>query len=314
MKSYKIGSRIFTFYKSSLQKEFTYKKNKNYLFCLSNLSILSIYGKQSFNMLQSQLTCNLNKINLNLMQKGTICNERGQISSCLDIIFWKNFHLILSNDMLKEVNILLKVPALLSNVKIKNQNKYYIYGFYLVNKQDLLPFHSSLLLNIKQNKIIKTKNLFCYPINKKLFILIIYKKNKDIIINDFKQSNQIKGSLSWHRLQIENKIFSICKETTKIFTPNKLNLLPSQYISLNKGCYKGQEIINKLFYKSKKKYFLKHFIIKKKDKPFPGKKFFDLKNIELGKFVDICPISYSKYLTLVSINTNKKIYSIKLEK
>ncbi|WP_338521618.1 hypothetical protein [Candidatus Legionella polyplacis] len=314
MKSYKIGNRIFTLYNSSLQKEFKYEKNKNYLFYLSNLSILSIYGKQSLNMLQSQLTCNLNKISLNLMQKGTICNEKGQIFSLLDIIFWKNFHLILPNDVLKEINMLLKIPALLSNVKIKNQNKYYIYGFYFINKQDLLPFHPSLLLKIKQNKVIKTKKFFCYSINKKLFILIIYKKNKNTLINNFKQLNQIKGSLSWHKLQIENKIFSICQETQKMFTPNKLTLLPSEYISLNKGCYKGQEIINKLFYKSKKKYFLKHFVIEKKDKPFPGKKIFDLKNIELGRFIDICPISHYKYLTLVSINTNKKIHSIKLEK
>ena len=58
---------------------------------------------------------------------------------------------------------------------------------------------------------------------------------------------------AWKKLDIANKIPAIYPATTEKFLPHELGLLALNAVSLNKGCYTGQEIIARMHYRGKLK-------------------------------------------------------------
>lgn len=52
---------------------------------------------------------------------------------------------------------------------------------------------------------------------------------------------------------IENLVPVICSENSGKYLPNELNLIPHSAVSFKKGCFLGQEIIARVFYKGKTK-------------------------------------------------------------
>lgn len=74
--------------------------------------------------------------------------------------------------------------------------------------------------------------------------------NIDIVSHSFKQINLLET--------IRKKTAVILDETSEKFTPHELNYHNLGFISFDKGCYKGQEIIARMHYLGKLKKKLQH--------------------------------------------------------
>ncbi|TXJ09169.1 MAG: folate-binding Fe/S cluster repair protein [Acinetobacter sp.] len=70
------------------------------------------------------------------------------------------------------------------------------------------------------------------------------------------QENQVINLEDWQKIAIENGQAWITKETSHLFQPQELRLHQRSGVDYDKGCYLGQEIVARLWFKAKPKHWL----------------------------------------------------------
>ncbi|MCA0403158.1 MAG: folate-binding protein YgfZ [Proteobacteria bacterium] len=284
-----INNRAYQLF-SDLQNELTLKEDKNYLFELPYLCCLNVEGEKAIDFLQGQVTGDVSKITQEKIKSTALCNLKGRVLALLEVLDWQGIKLILPNDLSEVTASSLNKIAPLSRVKIEETNEYKMYGFYLNNDKDLLPFNKDIL-NTSDN------DFFCYALSPKLYLILVKKDKETLLKASFIQKEQMRGSLAWHYLRLVAKSFEIYPDTRGLFLPHRLHLHLNDFISFNKGCYKGQEIIARTHYRATLKHGLEFFNLTIEKPLVAGKKIFALdKSTEIGEIVDYCPTGDNEYL------------------
>lgn len=294
-----ILNREYSFF-TSLAEELNFQAGKNYLFDLDYLNVVDVQGEKGLEFLQGQLTCNVLQVTANTMRSGAQCNLKGRILALMDILSWQGLKLILPTDLTEESLSILSKPAILSKVSFNKLDTYKIFGFFGPNVQDLTPYNQSLPSEPYQVEPNKTHCI--YAINTHLYILIIPATQTTELLEPFIKRQQFRGSISWHYLELTNMRMQIYPQSRGLFLPHHLNLHTSSYISFDKGCYKGQEIIARMHYKAKKKYELQKIHLNHPEKLTIGQKLYAPHTArEIGEIIDFCPLENGQYLALVSL-------------
>jgi folate-binding protein YgfZ len=294
-----INSRVLTTH-NPVQLELTLNKNKNYLFDLSYLGLMDLSGDKSLEFLQGQLTCDVRLVSDIQMLQGAQCNLKGRILSLLDIIKWNGLKLILPKDLIESTKISLNKTAQLSRVSLQENTDLKIFGFYLQNPDDISPdasFFSNNLFALSYSS-----NYCYYHLGNGFYIFLIKTENVQDFCKPFNEQNQLLGSLTWHTLRLYQQQIDIYPESRGLFLPHRLGLHLSQYISFDKGCYKGQEIIARTHYKATIKHELKVYSVNSEQKLSSGLKLYKVTDdTELGELIDYSPIDENTFLIAVSI-------------
>ncbi len=294
-----INSRILTTY-NSIENELKLDTKRNYLFDLSYLTVLDVLGDNSLDFLQGQLTCDVRLISDIQMLQGIQCNLKGRILALLDVILWKNYNLILSADIAESTQTSLNKTAQLSRVSLQRNSDLKIWGFYLQNNSDLIPDKTFLPNNLYAQA--QTPDYCYYHLGNGFYIFIIQAEIEEKFCKSFKERDQLLGSLTWHTLRLHQRQFEIYPESRGLFLPHRLGLHQTQYISFNKGCYKGQEIIARTHYKATIKHELNLYIIQSEHRVHSGQKVLKVdEEVELGELIDYSPLGDKCYLIAVSI-------------
>lgn len=286
-----------------LQEEFTLEPNLNYCFDLSYLECIDLIGEKSGEFLQGQLSCDVREVTPHSIRQGAMCNLQGRILALLDVIDWDGLHLIVPQDLSKATINSLTKTALFSKVSFKTSTHYQIIGFCLNNDKDTIPFNAAL----PQDKFGAVQNeLFCcYHLGDGYYVFIIKLSVAEEIHTQFSQKNQWRGALAWHFLQLHQKRVEIYPESRGLFLPHRLSLQLLDYLSFNKGCYKGQEIIARTHYRAKLKHEMKLLTIQTQEKLYPGQRLLDENNgTELGEIIDFCPIDNNTFVIAASVVLN----------
>ena len=281
-----------------ISDELSFEVEKNYIFDLSYLAALDVCGDKAAEFLQGQLSCDINEVNTDTMRRGAMCNLQGRILALIDIIDWCGLHLILPYDLLKTTQTSLAKTAMFSRVTLQPNSSFNIFGFYLQNSTDRIPFDAILPKNI--NDVVVTPEYACYQCTDKLYIFLVNSSFKDELISAYKLTQQ-RGSLAWHWLQMRHGLIEIYPNSQSIFLPHRLLLHKTSVLSFNKGCYKGQEIIARTQYRAKLKHDMKQFIIKTTEQLYSGQAIFDSTGkVNIGELIDYCPIAHETYLIAIS--------------
>lgn len=280
--------------------ELVFDIEKNYLFDLSYLGVLQVTGERAQEFLQGQLSCNLLDVNPNQMRQGALCDLKGRILSLLDVVNWHGFQLILPQDLLRLTETSLAKTALFSRAALNPSNDYTCLGFHLQDTDDLIPYNANLTNT--PYEVIQEDNYCCYCLGNNHYIFLVKSNESQSICDPFINKNQWRGSLAWHALQLQQKRVDIYPESRGLFLPHRLDLQLSGYLSFNKGCYKGQEIIARMHYRAKLKHQLKILMIESKEPLKSGQKIVDkTTHDELGELIDYCPIGNNQFLIAASI-------------
>ena len=305
-----INNRAYTTFDVN-SVEFKPEPLKNYLFDLSYMGIIGLDGDKAVEFLQGQLTCDLTAVSDIQMTQGAQCNLKGRILSLLDIINWKGIKLILPKDMIEATVNSLTKTAQLSKVTLQECSEYRILGFYLQNSKDIVPdttFFSPDLYALSFNS-----NYCYYHLGNGFYIFIVPESDLIRFSELFKSRNQYLGSLPWHTLRLMQKQVDIYPESRGLFLPHRLGLHDTKYISFNKGCYKGQEIIARTQYRATIKHELKIFVIKVKHDLHSGQKLFKCnEEIEVGELIDYSKLGNNRDLIAVSL-LKEPIASVRFE-
>jgi folate-binding protein YgfZ len=231
------------------------------------------------------------------------CNLKGRILALMDVLNWNGLKLILPQDILEQTQNSLSKTGLLSRVSIKEEQKYTILGFYLQNPHNLIP--NSVYLPKDLYAKAKSTSFCYYHLGHGFYIFIIDKNASSELSAPFVEEKQILGSLTWHTLRLKQRELTIYPESRGLFLPHRLDLQQTQYLSFDKGCYKGQEIIARTHYRATLKHELATYIINIEEQLFSGQKLFKSEeNIEIGELIDFSYLDKNQYLIAVSIIKN----------
>ncbi|MDX2346903.1 MAG: folate-binding protein YgfZ [Legionella sp.] len=271
--------------------------SQNTLFDLQNLCILNILGDNAATYLQGQLSCDVEAVNAEHMRPSVFCNLKGRILALPDVLqFNQILRLILPVDLLEKTQKSLSKTAALSRVKLEQETNYHIFGFYLEDINQPLPFEG--LWPTEKHAVLISNNNCAYYLGDNCYILLVHKNN----LNQIKATQNIAA---WHALRLKHGEIQIHPESRGLFLPHRLGLHLSGHINFNKGCYRGQEIIARMHYKAKHKHALKIFTIETNKPLQPGLRLMNQDNTqEIGELVDYCLINNNQYLIAASVLTH----------
>lgn len=289
----------------SLDKELTFSSLKNYLFNLDYLTLMSVEGDNASTFLQGQLSCDVREVTSDNIQQGAMCNIKGRILALLDVInIGRNqYRLLLPQDLYVATQTSLAKTALLSRVQLSSDPTYKIFGLYARNSEDLCPFGQLLPLN--QYQMNSNDNYYCYQIMPFFYIVLVKTESVDLLTAPFVASDQYRGSLAWHQLQLQHNRVEIYPASRGLFLPHRLCLHHYGYIDFEKGCYKGQEIIARMHYRATQKHTLAYFTVDTSVLLQPGLPIYcEAVDTEIGELIDYCPIAQNPTIISVSILTN----------
>ena len=220
--------------------------NERRLINLNYLNILEIVGEGTKDLLQGQLTCDINKVSLENPILGAICNVKGRVISSFILInpckedsskYWLIGPAVMmqkTHEALKKYSPFYKVD--ISVLKDKN-----LYGASDKVVKELFSDY-----NLNDNQFIH-KNGLVLSYLEKIFKLIITNKSNDAIKN-FPVTSELSD---WHLDNFFNKDVEITEDLTEEFTPHEINYDVTERVDFEKGCYTGQEIVSRMHYRAK---------------------------------------------------------------
>ena len=261
---------------------------------LEHLSILEINGKGSFELLQGQITSDMEKVSLDNCVVGSICDIKGRVVS--SFITSKNakennsFFLVGETEALVATKTVLEKyqPFYDCSLRLRKDIK-----FYAIEEGCLIRDFPESNLDISSQNY---DSFFRLHYLEKKYHLIAFIKSKE-----FKGYNISDNKLSWELDEIINQNFEITSETINKFTPHELGYHLNTRIDFEKGCYTGQEIVARMHYRAKK---LPEIIVRSTNKEVKDlMKVYDKDNKAVGLILS-CTKTDNNYQCLLSMNKN----------
>ena len=223
---------------------------------LEYLSILELNGKGSFELLQGQITADMEKVSDNECVMGAICDLKGRVISSFFVI--KNlkddggYFLIGDKELMIETKDLLQKYQPFYDTSLSIQNHY---NFFAIKESCILRDYPDTNLNQSYQEYANFWRI--HFLDKEFHIIATTESNK---LQNYHVSENIDP---WILDEINNLNFEVSSATTSKFTPHELGYHITSRVDFEKGCYTGQEIVARMLYRAKK---LPQLLIKESDK------------------------------------------------
>ena len=211
---------------------------------LDYLSILEIIGEGAIELLQGQITSDMEKATGNNCCLGALCNIKGRVESSFLVIkkpSVENAFLLIGNkEVMKATEEILKKYSPFYKLEMKLNDQY---KFIAIDKDFLsLKFpETNLKLSVQSHK-----NFLRIHYLQKKFHLLLLERNTDCF-EGLQMSNDLN---EWELDNILNKDFNIQTKDANKYTPHELGYHQTNRIDFEKGCYTGQEIVARMHYLS----------------------------------------------------------------
>ncbi len=263
---------------------------------LPHLGLLRIAGAGAKQLLQGQVTCNLDEISATQSSLGMHCNPQGRILSLFRIFYYHDdYYLQMPIDILESTTLGLQKYSPFYKVELTNASthlaKLSCYGSntlgILKKKFQTLPEKNNSALLHNDLLIIKLPGLLPH------FEIIGPAKS----ITDLQQ-HASGDSNTWKQININAGIPSIYASTIGKLLPHEINLQHLDAISFNKGCYTGQEIIARMHYRGQLKKHMYKASVQMKTCPEVGADIYN-ETGAAGMIVDSCEESPGNFHLLI---------------
>lgn len=228
----------------------------NFTYALEDYEFIRISGPDSINFLQGQLTCNTDLLSAECSLTGALCNLKGRVIA--------DFRLVKINEdiimqcamgMADRILVTLKKYAVFSKVELSqlesaNNSAPAVLGVLGKGVDEAL---SILGLDLPKNtggvSSSPTSTVIRVPgLSRRIEIWMHSEAAAEQLLTALKEEkNNDPGP--WLRADIEAGIVHVTPSLSEEFTPALLNYDLSGLIDFKKGCYTGQEIVARMFYR-----------------------------------------------------------------
>ena len=199
---------------------------------ISRLGCIELKGPDSRRFLQGQITIDADKISIDSLALGSVCNPQGR---CI-ALFWatgknESIYLILPKDNIPATLAHLAKYAVFFKTELSEKSEdFHFVGSYGSDSKSPIP----------QSLSVASSNLS----------LAFFERAES---PDFTLANQpIHEDLWWWHL-IESRIPWLDNSAASEFLPHNLDLPHLNAVDFTKGCFTGQEVIARMQYKGKLK-------------------------------------------------------------
>jgi folate-binding protein YgfZ len=229
---------------------------------LSFLAIIEISGADAESFLNAQFTSNIKNLTEQQLQFSAWCNPKGQVKTTFYIFrHTDNFYILLPEELKISFLKQLSMYILRADVQLADQSDSLTRLGVCVEKSDLEKSDS------EKSDVGQADILNQIPDNIAVLPLASTETEQGqpryIIVTDIQQAESIQDTLTeqltesdssvWKGLDIQTGIPWLTQETTEKFLPQMLNLDLMGALDYQKGCYPGQEIIARLYYRGELK-------------------------------------------------------------
>ncbi len=277
---------------------------QNFYAPLDSFELLQISGEDSEKFLQGQLTCDLDNFASGSCQLGAACNNKGRV--------YANFRLLKLGD-----DFFLSMQPGVLEIAMQTLQKYI--PFYKAQMHDASPRFkrfglagnqaAELLKNIVSG--LPEKNCSA-NINGNIVINISDNLPRYELWLDINSSAEIQAQIetlpsrektAWDILDLEAGILLIQDSDSCLYTPEELNLDLAGFISFNKGCYTGQEIVARMHFRGKanKRLFLATF---ETEHPAENLTLYDNSGKALGTIFNLRLLNDDNHIGLIILKTS----------
>ena len=220
--------------------------DKNKVTDLNHLSVLEISGEGAFNLLQGQITCDVNKVDSNNSCLGALCNAKGRIISSFILCLLEkgSYGLIGHHKTLKKTEEELQKYSPFYEVEI---NENLSFSFFGINKETFENTYNKKIV-YPDNTIEIGGSTFISYLGKKFLLAFCDKEG----LSEFENLFELDANrIDWKLDEILCQNVEISEENSGKYTPHELNYDVNNRIDFEKGCYTGQEVVARMHYRGK---------------------------------------------------------------
>ncbi|QIE02125.1 tRNA-modifying protein YgfZ [Buchnera aphidicola] len=239
---------------------------------LEEWSIVYTFGPDVKQYLQNQLTVDINKLPNNHHTICAHCNFNGKVWSTMRLFHYRDGYAYIQRKNISFLQIKeIKKYSIFSKIKFSILENMVLLGLSGLNVRSFLLKFFFEIPN-KNCPVVHKNNitLLWYSKPSERFLLILSISDFEKFKNKINQKIFFNHSKQWLSLEIEAGFPIIDEICANKFTPQMINLDYLQAMSFDKGCYYGQEIISRIFFKNLNKYRLFFLISMEKITPKIG--------------------------------------------
>ena len=235
-------------------------QNKSQTVELTHYQFIRFSGPDVRKFLQGQLSCNMERLTPAQSLRGAICNLKGRVVADVRVL------------QVQE-DCLLQVSASMGNIVITTLSKYAVFSKVKLEIQDSHPAPFGLLgpldsqiaatfgeLPAAQDAVVQTAaaSLIRVAGHNPRYELWYHNKPAAQTFRQAIPASELGPLAAWQRAELQAGIVHVDSTTTEMYTPQLLNYDISGVIDFKKGCYTGQEVVARMFYRgiAKKRMYL----------------------------------------------------------
>ncbi|MBM87064.1 MAG: hypothetical protein CMQ41_01670 [Gammaproteobacteria bacterium] len=226
---------------------------------LNNAEFVRVSGPDAMEFLQGQLTCDMKKLSTSISLTGAICNLKGRVIANFQIALdGKDILLRTSIGMADQIIGTLIKYAVFSKVELsKDERVLCSFGLLGSGSREFLAQHFTDLTKEMANCCSSSEGI-CIQLPSEHCRFELWCTDSALKKTLEEKISAKDITTQWHREDILAGIVHIGCDTSERYTPQLLNYDISGVIDFNKGCYTGQEIVARMYYRGslKKRLYL----------------------------------------------------------
>jgi tRNA-modifying protein YgfZ len=226
---------------------------------LDSMAITEVNGEDSKRFLQGQLSCNLLKLSEGNTLRGVLCNLKGRVIADVRVLSGDNAVLLISRSDLQE-----KILATLNKYRVffktslrATGTQYCVYGIGGVNLAATvnalgisLPDIADSCVRVQGITLISMPMSSLYALPRFLLVFERSSEQSQALWQTLRSLLESVPESMWTMADIRAGQAHPDLSQSEVFTPQLLNYDINGAIDFKKGCYTGQEIVARMFYKA----------------------------------------------------------------
>lgn len=224
-------------------------------------SVLTVTGPDSEKFLQGQTTTDFRDVNASTSRPGCLCNLKGRATVSYRALFWRDsYQLVTDGALLDSLHATLKKYIIFSKAQLATPDTA-VFGIvgqgadaWVAQHFGTLPDGEGQVWGDDKTAIVRLPGAGRYLVLADAGILsaLWEKLSADAVVGDIND---------WRLAQIRAGECQVLAGAAELFQPQELNLQVHQGVSYNKGCYTGQEIVARLYFRGKLKQWAHRFSV-----------------------------------------------------
>jgi folate-binding protein YgfZ len=280
--------------------------SQNYHIPLNQLGLIHCTGPDAARFLQGQLSCDVNQVTDQTTEIGCYCDQKGRVLSDLRLVKSQEGYLLqLPRDLVATILAELLKFARFSKVILVDVSAAYDQIGVLIGDPQALDPTIAAKLPLYNDALVMAGQMLTVRVDRKRCLVLIKRDEPASLIKHLQMLPFLSVN-DWELMDYQQGFASISPQTAGRFTPHQLNYQITGAISLNKGCYRGQEIIARTHYLGKLKQQLYLATLQSEQPVSPGMALSDHDDQIVGYIVNASKRDDNHYQVLATVYSTAK--------